>query len=99
MYYVKIINQKIAKLDTIQSEECNIPLPDELVGTSLSKWIYIDVLIDGEIMIKARRFRFKIGEVETEFYENSERHSFVSVKTNLEFIINIIIWRFKEYGL
>ena len=42
MYYVKIINQKIAKLDTIQSEECNIPLSEELIGTSLSKCLYIN---------------------------------------------------------
>lgn len=55
--------------------------------------------IDGEIMIKARRHKFKIGEVETVFYENQERKSFISLKANLEFIKNIIIWRLREWGL
>lgn len=55
--------------------------------------------IDGEIMIKARRHKFKIGEVETVFHENQERKSFISLKANLEFIKNIIIWRLREWGV
>lgn len=53
--------------------------------------------IDGEIMIKARRHKFKIGEIETVFYENKERKSFISLKANIEFIKNIIVWRIKEF--
>jgi glycosyltransferase involved in cell wall biosynthesis len=54
--------------------------------------------IDGEIMIKARRYKFKIGEIETVFYENQERKSFISFKANVDFIKNIIFWRIKEFG-
>jgi hypothetical protein len=36
---VKIINNKIVEVNTVQSD---IDLPDNLVGTSLSKWLYID---------------------------------------------------------
>jgi len=53
--------------------------------------------IDGEIMIKARRHGFKVGEVETVFLENPERASFISLKANFEFIKNIIRWRLKEW--
>jgi len=58
-----------------------------------------DWFIDGEIMIKARRYKFKIGEMETMFYENQERKSFISFKANLEFIKDIITWRLKEWGV
>jgi len=39
MHYVRIINNRIAELDT-GSIYCNIVLPDELIGTHLSKYIY-----------------------------------------------------------
>lgn len=54
--------------------------------------------VDGEIMIKARRLGFKIGEMETVFLENSERKSFISLKANFEFIKNILYWRLREFG-
>ena len=54
--------------------------------------------IDGEIMIKARRHGFRIGEIETIFLENSERRSFISLKANFEFLKNIFYWRLKEFG-
>ena len=39
MHYVRIIDSRIAELDT-GSQHCNIVLPDELIGTHLSKYIY-----------------------------------------------------------
>jgi glycosyltransferase involved in cell wall biosynthesis len=55
-----------------------------------------DWFIDGEIMIKAQRHKLKIGEIDTTFDKNLERKSFVSFKTNFEFIKNILSWRIKE---
>jgi glycosyltransferase involved in cell wall biosynthesis len=56
-----------------------------------------DWFIDAEIMIKARRFGFKVGEIGTNFYKNPERESFISIKSNLEFLKNILVWRVKEF--
>ncbi len=58
-----------------------------------------DWFIDAEIMIKARRLKIKVGDIETDFHKNPERQSFISLKANIEFIKNIIVWRFKEFGL
>jgi len=58
-----------------------------------------DWFIDSEIMIKARRFKFKIGEIKTSFYLNPETTSSVSFTTNSEFLKNILIWRLKETKL
>jgi len=56
-----------------------------------------DWFIDAEIMIKARRLGFRVGEVETHFHQNPERQSFISFKANIEFIKNILTWRIKEF--
>lgn len=56
-----------------------------------------DWFIDGEIMIKVRDMNLKVGSIESDFYKNPERQSFISLKANLEFIKNIIKWRFKEW--
>lgn len=56
-----------------------------------------DWFIDGEIMIKARRHAFKVGEVSTQFLKNPERSSFISLKANFEFLLNILLWRIKEF--
>lgn len=56
-----------------------------------------DWFIDGEIMIKACRMNLKTGNITTNFYKNPERQSFISLKANIEFIKNIIKWRFKEW--
>jgi len=55
--------------------------------------------IDAEIMIKARKYGLRVGEIETVFLENPERQSFISFKANLEFIKNIIYWRLREWGV
>lgn len=56
-----------------------------------------DWFIDAEIMIKARHYKFKIGEIETDFHKNRKRQSFISFKANFEFIKNILKWRIKEF--
>jgi hypothetical protein len=56
-----------------------------------------DWFVDAEIMIKARRYKFKIGEIETNFNKNPKRQSFISFKANVEFIKNILTWRIKEF--
>lgn len=56
-----------------------------------------DWFIDAEIMIKARKFKFKVGEMETSFLKNPKRQSFVSLQSNLEFLKNIFAWRIKEF--
>lgn len=53
--------------------------------------------IDAEMMINARRLKLRIGELETVFYENPERRSFISLKANIEFLKNIFVWRIKEF--
>ena len=60
------------------------------------KLVSDDWFVDAEIMIKARWYNLKIGEFETKFHKNPERPSFISLKTNLEFIKNIIIWWIKD---
>lgn len=57
-----------------------------------------DWFIDAEIMIKARRFGFRIGDVETVFYKHPKRASFISFRAIMEFVKNIILYRIKEYG-
>jgi len=56
-----------------------------------------DWFIDSEIMIKARRYNFKIGEIDTIFYKNTVCNSSISFKTNFEFIKNLFWWRIKEF--
>ena len=56
-----------------------------------------DWFIDAEIMIQARRLGFKIIEIPTVFIGLVGRRSFVSAKTVMEFIKNLIIYRFKEF--
>jgi len=56
-----------------------------------------DWFIDAEIMIQARRLRFKIIEIPTVFLGLVGRRSFISAKTVLEFIKNLIIYRLKEF--
>ncbi len=59
----------------------------------------LDWFIDAEMMIKARRLGLTVGDIETDFYKNPERKSFVSFKANFEFLGNIVYWRIKEWGL
>ena len=54
--------------------------------------------IDAEIMIIARRLKIGIGEIETTFHSIDSRPSFVKPLAILEFLINLIWYRIKEFG-
>lgn len=56
-----------------------------------------DWFLDAEILIQARRLRFKIGEVPTEFYKCHFRKSYVRLDAILEFAKNMVRARFKEF--
>jgi glycosyltransferase involved in cell wall biosynthesis len=53
--------------------------------------------IDAEIMIQARRMKFKIDEVETVFHSIDSRPSFVKPLSILEFLGNLIWYRVLEF--
>jgi len=54
--------------------------------------------IDAEIMIIARRLQMGIGEIETTFHSIDSRPSFVKPLAILEFLVNLIWYRIKEFG-
>ena len=54
--------------------------------------------IDAEIMIRARRLKMGIGEIETTFHSIDNRPSFVKPLAILEFLANLIWYRIKEFG-
>ena len=54
--------------------------------------------IDAEIMIIARRLKIGIGEIETTFHSIDSRPSFVKPLAILEFLVNLIWYRIKEFG-
>lgn len=53
-----------------------------------------DWFTDAEIMIQAARRGFKVGEIPVHFYANENRRSFVKPRAILEFISNLIRYRF-----
>jgi len=55
-----------------------------------------DWFIDAEIMIQARRFRFRIGEVETSFLSLTGRRSFVNLAAVAQFLRNLLRYRLRE---
>lgn len=56
-----------------------------------------DWFIDAEIMIQARRHRFRIGEIPTVFLGLTGRRSFVKLTTIMEFVVNLLKYRIKEF--
>lgn len=56
-----------------------------------------DWFLDAEIMIQARRYKCRLGEVPTVFYESKNRKSFVRIKHILEFLINFARARLVEF--
>lgn len=56
---------------------------------------YDDWFIDAEIMIKASRLGVKFAEIPVEFLELEGRASFVNFSTIMEFVRNLISYRFK----
>lgn len=57
-----------------------------------------DWFVDAEIMIQARRFGFRIGEIPTVFLGLTGRRSFVTINTIFEFIINLFRYKIREFG-
>ncbi len=56
-----------------------------------------DWFIDAEMIIRARKLKFKMGEVPTEFFKNKYRKSYVKVSAVFEFIRNLISTRIGEF--
>lgn len=56
-----------------------------------------DWFVDAEIMIQARRLRFKVREIPVTFYELKTRKSFVKPPAIIEFIRNLVFARIKEF--
>jgi glycosyltransferase involved in cell wall biosynthesis len=56
-----------------------------------------DWFIDAEIIIKARRFNIKFAEIPTQFKELDSRGSFVKPGAIIEFIMNMILFRLREF--
>lgn len=61
------------------------------------KLVSDDWFLDAEIMIQAKRFKFKIGEIPTVFEQSVDRSSFVKFTSIFEFIKNIILYRINEF--
>jgi glycosyltransferase involved in cell wall biosynthesis len=57
-----------------------------------------DWFIDAEIMIQARRLRLRIGELPTGFLGLTGRRSFVKTGAIVEFFLNLIRYRIREFG-
>jgi glycosyltransferase involved in cell wall biosynthesis len=55
-----------------------------------------DWFLDAEMVIQAKRLKFKIGEVPTKFYKCPHRKSFVKFHTIFEFIKNLLIAKFRQ---
>ena len=51
--------------------------------------------VDAEIMIRARRLKIEIGEIETAFHSIDTRPSFVKPLAILEFLVSLIRYRIK----
>ena len=57
-----------------------------------------DWFADAEIMIEARRLKAKIGELPTTFEKIVSRPSFIKPWAVLEFVFNLIKYRFNEFS-
>jgi glycosyltransferase involved in cell wall biosynthesis len=56
-----------------------------------------DWFIDAEIMIQTRRLKLKFAEISTQFEKLDSRKSFVKPGAIIEFIVNIILFRLREF--
>jgi glycosyltransferase involved in cell wall biosynthesis len=56
-----------------------------------------DWFIDAEIVIQATNLKFKVSQVPTVFHENAHRSSYVQLSAILEFLRNLIAYRFKNF--
>jgi glycosyltransferase involved in cell wall biosynthesis len=53
-----------------------------------------DWFIDAEIILEAKRLKLKIDQIPTVFYKNQYRRSFVNFFTCVEFIFNLLKYKF-----
>ena len=56
-----------------------------------------DWFIDAEIMIQVRRLKFNFSEISTQFTKLDSRTSFVKPGAIIEFIVNMILFRIREF--
>ncbi len=56
-----------------------------------------DWFIDAEIVLQALKLNLRVAEFETIFYKNPQRPSFTSIKTALEFLQNMIMYRVRKW--
>ena len=56
-----------------------------------------DWFIDAEIMIQARRLKLRFAEISTQFSKLDTRTSFIKPGAIIEFVVNMILFRFREY--
>lgn len=56
-----------------------------------------DWFIDAEFMIQTRRLNLKFDEISTQFKKLDSRKSFVKPSAIIEFIVNIILFRLREF--
>jgi glycosyltransferase involved in cell wall biosynthesis len=56
-----------------------------------------DWFLDAEIIIQARRLKFKMGEIPTTFYKCKYRKSYVNFHAIFEFLKNLVAARIKEF--
>jgi glycosyltransferase involved in cell wall biosynthesis len=56
-----------------------------------------DWFLDAEIMIQGRRYKGRIGEIPTVFFESKGRRSFIRPGHILEFLKNLLLARIKEF--
>ena len=56
-----------------------------------------DWFIDAEIMIQARRLKLNFAEISTQFNKLDVRESFVKPAAIIEFVMNMILFRFREF--
>lgn len=57
-----------------------------------------DWFTDSEIMLQASLMNLKVCEVSSIFYRNKMRKSFISFATIIEFVINLMTYRFNLFG-
>ena len=58
-----------------------------------------DWFLDAEIIIQARRYRSRLGEVPTTFRASTDRKSFVNAGTVIEFVKNLALARIREWRI
>ena len=56
-----------------------------------------DWFIDAEIMIQARRLKFRFAEVETTFLGLTGRRSFINLAAVAQFLRNLLLYRLREF--